>query len=69
MHRDKAITAEEFDLFGESFMHTLDEFTTDQIVRNAWQELLNPVLEYLKAECCLNQPSFNLPTPVQSGPG
>lgn len=69
IHRDKAVTAEEFDHFGESFMHTLDEFTGDQIVRNAWQDLLKLVLKYLNAECCSTQQLINLPTPVQFDSG
>jgi serine/threonine protein kinase len=51
-HRCKGISESEFDKFHESFLATIDAFFIgNQKIRDAWDSLLKPAIEYMKLEC------------------
>lgn len=51
-HRDKEITAQEFKQFHTVFLALMDQFTGgDQRIHKAWNDLLEPVIEYMISAC------------------
>src|SRR5262249_26870353 len=51
IHRKLRIGQKEFEEFYNSFLETIDEHFLSKEVRDAWERLLRPVIEYMQQNC------------------